>query len=130
MVTPEGKAEALVKDLKEGDVMQFRVKAVNKAGESPASEETAPHTVKHRKLKPQIDRANLKPVTIKAGRSVKLEVDVRGEPPPKIEWFFGDRKVLLSNDDHHNIENVDYHTSFNLTKATEKCRKVHDNRQE
>ena len=44
--TPECKAR--VPDLKEGNVYQFRVKAVNKAGPGEPGEPTQPHTAKAR----------------------------------------------------------------------------------
>jgi len=40
-----------VENLKEKTEVQFRVIAVNKAGESPASEPTQNHLVRHRKCK-------------------------------------------------------------------------------
>ena len=121
LTTPDAKPEAVVKNLKEGNVVQFRVRAVNMAGQGTPSEETQPHIVKHRKLKPYIDRTNLKTVVIKAGRSVKIEADVRGEPPPQVRWYFGDNKRdVTSGDEKIDITNIDYHTSFSLTKATRK----------
>lgn len=44
--TPECKAR--VPDLKEGNVYQFRVRAVNKAGPGEPGEPTQPHTAKAR----------------------------------------------------------------------------------
>lgn len=100
--------------------MQFRVVAYNKAGPSPASEPTKIHIVKHKnreylftpnlkyhiifivinstlfsnkKVKPRIDRTNLKNVVVRAGKMVKYDVNVRGEPPPAITWFLVNREV-------------------------------------
>ena len=116
--TPDGKCEATVKGLTEGKVMEFRVKAVNLAGPGAPSASTGSHTVKHRNLKPYIDRTNLKPIVIKVGKSVTLDVDIRGEPPPKVVWTLKELKV--TNDDHNQIDDVDYHTCFKLTKAQRK----------
>jgi predicted phage tail protein len=116
--TDSPKCEATVPNLKENSSVQFRVRAVNLAGPSEPSDATETHIVKHRNLKPYIDRTNLKNITIKAGRSHKYEVDIRGEPPPTVTWTFGEAK--LSDDNHIKIENKDYHSDISITKATRK----------
>ncbi|RWS15516.1 twitchin-like isoform X8, partial [Dinothrombium tinctorium] len=117
----EGPAtEVTVPNLKQGNTVQFRVRAVNIAGPSEPSEATEPHLVKHRNLKPQIDRTNLKNVTIKVGKGVKFAVDIIGEPPPAVTWTFGDDQLKLSDDENFTIKNEDYHSDFNLTKAKRK----------
>ena len=54
--TPTGSEPLVfkVENLKEKSEVQFRVIAVNKAGQSPASEPTKMHLVKHRKCKLQV----------------------------------------------------------------------------
>lgn len=69
-------------------------------------------------MKPYIDRTNLKNQMIKVGRSVKFDVDIRGEPPPEIVWSFIDHKIV--QDEHVKIDNKDYHSEFNLHKAKRK----------
>ncbi|XP_074598807.1 projectin protein bent isoform X2 [Brevipalpus obovatus] len=115
--TPDANPQATVANLKEGNTVQFRVRAVNKAGPSEPSDATEPHIVKHKNLKPKIDRTNLKNITIKAGRGVKFPVDVIGEPPPTVKWTFGEAGQPVSSDDHYKIVNKDYHSDFDLTKA-------------
>lgn len=51
MVTPDDKCKATVDGLKENQVVQFRVRAANKAGFGEPSEATENHTVKHRNRK-------------------------------------------------------------------------------
>lgn len=48
MKTDGPKCEARIPDLKENQEVQFRIRAVNKAGQSTPSEATKPHIVKHR----------------------------------------------------------------------------------
>lgn len=109
---------ATVPKLKENTVVQFRIRAVNKAGAGEPSDPTEPHLVKHRNLKPYIDRTNLKTITIKAGRSHKYEVDVKGEPAPEIKWTFKDEP--LKDSDQIKIVTKEYHTDLSITKALRK----------
>ncbi|XP_067613922.1 twitchin isoform X10 [Eurosta solidaginis] len=116
----EGTAlESFVDGLKEKLVYQFRVLAVNKAGQSQPSEPTENHLCKHKNLKPQIDRSTYKRVTIKTGRTLKWSVDVIGEPVPVLQWSWRD-DIPLSTGDRINIENVDYHTDFTISNVVRK----------
>lgn len=110
--------EATVQKLKENSTVQFRVRAVNKAGPSEPSEATEPHVVKHRNLKPWIDRTNLRNITIKAGRSHKFEVDVKGEPAPEVKWTLNEEKLV--DNEIVKIVNKEYHTDLSFNKATRK----------
>lgn len=69
-------------------------------------------------MKPRIDRTNLKTITIRAGKQVKFDVDVRGEPAPKVTWSLKDNEV--TNDSNYEIINVDYNTKFTLSDALRK----------
>ncbi|KAE8573900.1 Putative twitchin [Halyomorpha halys] len=104
--------EATVTGLKEGSQSQIRVKAVNKAGPSDASDASKLITAKPRNLKPHINRDKLQKITVRNGQMVKLDVDVKGEPPPQIKWFFKSKE--LENDLRLKIENEDYNTKFVL----------------
>lgn len=42
-------------------------------------------------VKPHIDRTNLEASTIRKGRSLKLDVNVKGEPAPKVTWYLKDQ---------------------------------------
>jgi hypothetical protein len=67
-------------------------------------------------VKPRIDRATIKSVTIKAGRTHKWSVDVSGEPPPTCSWIWRDN-ISLVNTEKIKIENIDYHTDFTIISA-------------
>jgi len=67
-------------------------------------------------VKPHIDRVNLKPVIVKTGLSISLDINIRGEPAPKVEWFFNNSSV--TSDEHSvKIDNVDYNTKFFVMRA-------------
>ncbi|XP_076356740.1 twitchin-like [Tachypleus tridentatus] len=114
---PQGK----VKGLNEGDKYEFRVRAINKAGSGEPSEATPSHLAKSKFLKPRIDQSNLKNVTVKVGQVVNLDVNVIGEPPPKVEWMLNDK--ILGSSDSYKIDSVDYNTKFSILRATQ-ARKV------
>lgn len=67
-------------------------------------------------VKPRIDRATFKSVTIKAGRTHKWSVDVSGEPPPTCSWIWRDNISLVTTE-KIKIENIDYHTDFTIISA-------------
>ncbi|KAJ8886792.1 hypothetical protein PR048_013004 [Dryococelus australis] len=115
---PADQLTAKVPDLKERAEYQFRVVAVNKAGPSPASEPTKSHTVRHKALKPRIDRTNLKPIIVRAGKPIKYDVNIRGEPPPTVKWFQGEKEV--KSEGTVEIINVDYNTKLNITDTVRK----------
>lgn len=82
MVTRGPDCKARIPDLVEGQKYQFRVKALNKAGESKPSEPSDKLLAKDRFAAPKIDRTNLTPISIKAGQPIRLDVKITGEPPP------------------------------------------------
>lgn len=69
-------------------------------------------------VKPRIDRTNLKPIVVRAGKPVKYDVNVRGEPPPTIKWIFLDKE--LESAGNVEIINVDYNTKLNLSDTIRK----------
>lgn len=44
-------------------------------------------------VKPHIDRTNLEASTIRKGRSLKLDVNVKGEPAPKVTWYLNNQVI-------------------------------------
>ncbi|XP_021713428.1 twitchin isoform X4 [Aedes aegypti] len=115
LTTYSPECQAKIPDLPEKRTYQFRVSAINKAGTGEASDPTGFHTVKHRYLRPRIDRTNLTPITIKAGLSVQYDIDIEGEPAPTVKWFHGDKEVVTDAD--YKIDNVDYNTKFFIMRG-------------
>lgn len=69
-------------------------------------------------MKPRIDRTNLKPIVVRAGKQVKYDINIRGEPPPTVKWILLDKELESSG----NIEiiNVDYNTKLTLSDTVRK----------
>lgn len=65
---------------------------------------------------PKINRANLQDISIRAGHSVKLDVEVEGEPPATITWVFSEKPV--EPDDVVQYHNEDYISHMKFTNLT------------
>lgn len=66
-------------------------------------------------MKPFIDRTNLQPITVKVGLTVTLDVNIIGEPPPNVTWYF--KETELKSDDTIRIDNIDYNSKFFILKT-------------
>lgn len=55
---------------------------------------------------------------MRAGQTVKLDVDVKGEPPPAITWSFAGK--TLETGAHYKIDNEDYNTKLILSDTERK----------
>lgn len=67
-------------------------------------------------VKPIINREKLHTIKVRSGQTVKLDVDVRGEPPPTIKWS-KDLGVELESKGNVKIENEDYNTKLTITNT-------------
>lgn len=112
------KCESRVTGLTENHTYQFRVRAVNKGGQSKPSEASDTVTAKARFVPPKIDRTNLKNVTIKAGQPLKFDVNVTGEPAPAISWFLN--KARLETKDNMTIDTESNRTKLSVLLANRK----------
>merc|ERR1740128_606419 len=90
--------EARVPGLSEGKWYQFRVVAVNKAGESEPSPETKPHLCRHKNLSPSIDKGQAGSKTVRVNRTAFWQIRCRGEPPPVFTWCHPVHGELSSNE--------------------------------
>lgn len=111
------KCETRVPDLVEGHKYQFRVKAVNKGGQSKPSQPSDTLLAKDRFAAPKIDRSTLKDLSVKAGQPIKIDVKISGEPPPTKTWFLNKERLDSPRDDLH-IESEDYRTKFYIPSCT------------
>jgi serine/threonine protein kinase/predicted RNA-binding protein with TRAM domain len=87
-----------VPNLIEDREYDFRVFAVNEAGESTPAATSRRITIKDPKAPtpPEIIHP-LKPVTVAQGKSARFEVTVRGKPQPEITWYKGMRELTDSD---------------------------------
>ena len=104
-----------VPNLIDGQTYEFRVKAVNKAGPSEPSFATQPFRVRHKHLKPSIDKTAMREIKIKAGQSFDFDVPVIGEEPPKKTWTLNDAPLNLDKD--HVVTSEEYKTKFVVRDA-------------
>ncbi|CAA98064.2 Twitchin [Caenorhabditis elegans] len=111
-----GELTATVDGLKPGQTYQFRVKALNKAGESTPSDPSRTMVAKPRHLAPKINRDMFVAQRVKAGQTLNFDVNVEGEPAPKIEWFLNG-SPLSSGGNTHIDNNTDNNTKL-TTKST------------
>uniref|UniRef100_A0A1I7VVS1 non-specific serine/threonine protein kinase n=1 Tax=Loa loa TaxID=7209 RepID=A0A1I7VVS1_LOALO len=108
---PADQTTTTVGHLKEGATYQFRVKAINKAGESTPSDPSRTFVAKARNLPPKIDRSNLNEIRIKTGGTIEFDVKVEGEPPPKISWL--NNEIPLTTFERTKVDNsADYRTKL------------------
>lgn len=88
--------KASVPDLEEGEEYQFRIVAVNKAGNSEPSEASQPVVCKARFEKPAIDGKALEDQIIKVNTRLNYTVPIRGAPKPKVSWTVNGEPLLES----------------------------------
>uniref|UniRef100_A0A8D8XJT9 Twitchin n=1 Tax=Cacopsylla melanoneura TaxID=428564 RepID=A0A8D8XJT9_9HEMI len=104
--------QAIVSGLTEGNEYQFRVIAVNKAGQSEPSKASKNFIAKPRFLAPHIDRRHLGDVKLSAGTTLKFDANIIGEPVPHVDWRAGGNP--LKNDKRVTLENIDYFTKIHI----------------
>lgn len=92
-VTDSPTPEATVDGLREGQTLQFRVRAVNDAGPGDAGEPSEAHLVRPKNAPPQIIRDSLKKeIKVELGYNLRIDVEFKGEPEPEVEFYLKPRK--------------------------------------
>ena len=84
--------------IKEGKTYEFRVKAINKAGEGQPSVPTKPVVIKSRFVKPFITGDHMTDIVIKRGQNLSWDVSYGGEPDPEVVWMFQDQQIQPDGD--------------------------------
>lgn len=57
----------------------------------------------------------MKPIKIRAGQTLKFDVDVKGEPAPTLTWFFRDHDYIPTGSAR--VENEDYNTKLTILES-------------
>ena len=104
-----------MRGLIEGVIYEFRVKAVNKAGESEPSDPSLPHRARPKNSAPRIDRNAMMDIKIHAGEPLLLNIPVDGEPPPMKNWSLNGRDIADSM--RMMIINEDYRTTIRVNES-------------
>lgn len=93
-LTDDANCVTKVEDIiQEGKTYEFRVKAINKAGEGQPSEPTKPVSIRSRFVKPYIVGDSMTDIVIKRGQNLSWDISYAGEPDPEASWFFIDEQI-------------------------------------
>ncbi|KAH3877136.1 hypothetical protein DPMN_000993, partial [Dreissena polymorpha] len=90
---PDFQTQATVPNLREGDEMEFRVRAVNSLGPGKPSNPTGVLKIEDQPCKPTLDLSGVKDITVQAGQEIRIRVPYTGVPKPKATWFNGDIEI-------------------------------------
>lgn len=60
----------------------------------------------------------MKPIIVRAGKPIKYDIDVKGEPAPTCTWF--QNKEQLSTKDNIEIVNIEYNTKLTINNSIRK----------
>lgn len=104
---PPKQTNASVPDLTEGQDYEFRIIAVNTAGQSEPSEPSDIVTCKERYLAPKI-KTPLHEIRIKAGLIFHVDIDFIGEPTPEVIWTNGGKPIVTN--ERTTITSIGHHT--------------------
>lgn len=105
----------IVPDLIEGTQYEFRIRAVNKAGQGEPSDATKPHIARCKNLPPKIDRNFMIDMKLRAGQNFEYDIPVSGEPPATKDWQHKDNMVI--NTDRLKITHADYTIKLKVIDA-------------
>lgn len=106
----KGRAPELV----EGTEYEFRIIAINAAGNSQPSEPSDLVMARPRHLAPKI-KTPLREIRIKAGTIFHVDINYVGEPSPDVEWTCDGRQ--LKTDERATITAIGYHTIVHIVNT-------------
>ncbi|XP_061166987.1 twitchin-like isoform X9 [Saccostrea echinata] len=112
---PGNETRCTVPNLKEKDEVQFRVIAVNEAGQGEPSRPTNMITVEQQPERPNLSMSGVKDINVKAGQHFQIEVPYTGFPKPKAVWMNGNKEI--EDDMRVHLKVAADHVTLTNTKA-------------
>ena len=89
--------QAKIKDVKENEECEFRVKAKNAAGFNEPSKPTAVIKIEDQPVKPSFDLSGVKDITVKAGQNFEIHIPYKATPRPTVEWINNEKEILTDS---------------------------------
>ena len=83
---PGSQTKGTVPGLKEGEEYEFRVIAVNKAGNGDPSDPSATVIARPRFVVPSLDKSFLEDLVVRAGQRIAYNLPFQGSPKPTATW--------------------------------------------
>lgn len=114
VTVPGNKTKCSVPDLVEGQDYEFRVIAVNDAGQSEPSEPSDVITAKPRHLAPKIITP-MNEIRVRAGNTIHADINFIGEPIPEVTWLVGTSPV--PTDSRTSITSIGCHTILHIVDS-------------
>ncbi|CAF4189098.1 unnamed protein product [Rotaria sp. Silwood2] len=95
-----------IPNLKEGDEVSFRIRAVNAVGPSEPSQPTDAIIVQDQPDKPSfLDLHGIKDITVRAGKDFEVHIPYKATPKAQAQWLVNDQELV--NDDRVNIKTLE-----------------------
>lgn len=109
----------VLKEVKENEECQFRVRAKNAAGLSNPSKPTDVIKIQDQPQKPTFEITHMKDIVVKSGQNYEIHVPFKAHPLPNAEWTINDNEIQVESDrvEIQTLENV---ACFVNHKATRK----------
>ena len=91
---PPKENSVVVKEVKENEECQFRIRAKNAAGLSNPSRPTETVKIKDQPEKPTFGITHVKDITVRAGQNYEIHIPFKANPLPNAIWTVEDRLVV------------------------------------
>lgn len=102
----------VVEPLEENEEYEFRVKAVNSAGEGEPSRPTEMVRIEEQPGRPCLDLSGVKDITVKAGDDFEIKIPFTGGNPKPIATVFNGSREIFGDDDRVKIEVIHFQISL------------------
>lgn len=119
---PVKETRLVVEPLGENEEYEFRVKAVNSAGEGEPSRPTEMVRVEEQPGRPCLDLSGVKDITVKAGEDFEIKIPFTGGNPKPVAAAFNGIQEIYPDDDRIKLEviiysHINYLLSFFFTSS-------------